>query len=285
MKGLALVDLNLDGYPDAVISSGTAGQIAILINGGGTAGTFGSALTYGTPAGSSNPSISVGYLNSHGLLDIATPDKGLTMVSTFPWTAGVTNNITPSLYSGKVAWEGTDTNGDSQIYFWDGVSLDSFAITSNVTATTLEETPSLFQDTIAWVEASTAGTAIDYFDGSTIGQIAFSASGDALHPSLGADTAGNPLLAWQQGGEILYWEGAFDTSAGAPIITTLTSDGSDTAPAVSKGTIAWVHGDTEVWFWDGSNMERIASAATTGTVVSNNNGNLAWDGVAGSTTR
>ena len=86
VKGLALGDINQDGYPDAVISSGTAGQVAILL--GSPAGTFGSAATYGTPSGSSNSAIAVGYLTNASLLDIVTPDKGVSTISTFLGTAG-----------------------------------------------------------------------------------------------------------------------------------------------------------------------------------------------------
>ena len=79
--------MNLDGYPDAVISSGTAGQYRYTIRQPRPAG-FIHAVTFGTPAGSSNSSIAVGYLNVDGLPDIATPDHGVSLISTFLGTAG-----------------------------------------------------------------------------------------------------------------------------------------------------------------------------------------------------
>lgn len=153
------------------------------------------------------------------------------------------NSRYPSLFDGKIAWDGFDGNA-YQIYYFDGFDIEK--ITDNATNSYF---PSLYNGTIAWSEQERFNTTsyIYFWNGTDITQITDD-SLDSHAPSLY-----NGKITWQvwdgNDSEIYYWNGS-------NIFQITNNNTDDYSPKIYDDMVVWSGSDgndEEIFYATGLN--------------------------------
>ena len=180
-------------------------------------------------------------------------------------TDNTADDIAPSLYDGKIAWE-SDVDGDLEIYYWDGTT------THKVTNNTADDTsPSLYEDKIAWSSNVDGDWEIYYGNRCKIQQI----TDDNDDDYDGEPSLYNGTIAWERNvdgssSEIYYWNGT-------TTIQITDSAPEDNMPSLYNGTIAW-ESDGDIYFWNSTtgNIDNITDSADYNVEPSLSNGKIVW---------
>lgn len=170
------------------------------------------------------------------------------------------NNINPSLYNGKIAWE-SNVDGDWDIYYWDGSTIRN--ISNNDTN---DYDPTLYNGTIAWEGYE----GIYYWDGAIITVIP--STSNARTPSLYDGKIA--YVDYDGSAEIYYWDGSVSHQ-----ITNNTDV--DNNPSLYNGKIAWhsdLDGDYDIYYWDGAAIKKVTNNNSYDYNPSLYNGTIAWEG-------
>ncbi len=151
----------------------------------------------------------------------------------------VVDDQEPTIFNGRVIWEGEDQEGHQQIYLWDGKGV------TQLTSDPFNHlAPVLSEWGAAWTGEPQPGTREIYFwDGSSIIRLTSDQRDD------GAPSISGSRVAWHHFDgndyEILYWDGS-------KIIQITDNNTDDMYPSLYGGAVAWegsdMDGDTEIFY-------------------------------------